>query len=58
MVMKVGEYLAIQVWSPNTVKAISRNVSILNADLSPGRYWRYLPLWNVPQIYYIIILNE
>jgi len=39
-----GKYLAIQIWSPNTAKAISSNISILNGGLSPGRYWKYLPL--------------
>jgi len=52
-----GKYLAIQIWSPNTANVISSNVSILNGGLSPGRYWKYLPLWNVLQICYILILN-
>jgi len=50
--------MGIQIWSPNTTKVISSNVSILNGGLSPRRYWKYLPLWNVPQIYYVSILNE
>jgi len=32
---KVGNYLAIKIWSPKTAKAISSNVSILNDGLSP-----------------------
>jgi len=49
-----GKYLAIQIWSPNKADAISSNVSILKGGLSPGRYWKYLPLWNMPQIYYLL----
>jgi len=55
---KVGKYLAIQIWSSNTAKTISSNFLILNGGLSPGRYWMYLPLWNTPQIYYILFKNK
>jgi len=30
---KVGKYLAIQIWSPNMAKDISKNVSILNGGI-------------------------
>jgi len=29
---------SIQIWLPNTVKAISSDISILNGGLTPGRY--------------------
>jgi len=50
---EMGMYVAIQIWSPKTAKAISNNISILNGGLSPGRYCKYLPP-NMLQIYYTL----
>lgn len=38
MERKVKRYLAIQIWSPDTAKAISGNFSILNGCLLTARY--------------------